>query len=219
MTARQMGMITLLIVLSTAIATAEDTRSVQVGAKVWTADISYKDNTGSHKGKTLMYGLTASVDLPDRLWLSVEVLNGREKYDYLINSWGKGENSYTDILDGEIIFGKSLSITDVGIGFRYWRDSYKGGGGENEYGPLVYAGIGDRFGDTPVGWYGSATWNFTGSNDTGGNGSSAHFILEGGMSLSAQQLAATLGYRFKDYYSSAYDYKYGGPSAIVSYRF
>lgn len=177
---------------------------VQLGAKVWQADISSDDGDGD----ALMYGPTFYADLSDTLWLSAAYLLGEEDY--------VGNNS-TDTWDAEGIIGMSLGEIDVGLGYRFWHNEYATSNESlDEYGPMAYVGMGDRFGESPFGWYGSGTWAFT---DMGDSGDMAHYIVEGGLTMSLDTLTLAVGYRYKNYYDSPASYVYGGPSANLSISF
>lgn len=179
---------------------------IQLGGKVWQADISSDDSDGD----ALMYGPTIFADLSDTAWVSASYLLGEEDY--------AGDNS-TDTWDAEGIIGMSFSELeiDLGLGFRFWHNEYATSNDTlDEYGPIAYVGMGDQFGESPFGWYGSGTWAFT---DMGDSGDMAHFIVEGGLTMTLEGFTLAAGYRYKNYYDSPQSYVYSGPSANVSFSF
>lgn len=175
---------------------------LELGLKVWPADISYS----AGQGDTFMAGPFAAVELPQAFRLSAAVLWGHEKY----------AADSTDVWDVEAILGKSFGLFTPGFGVRFWRNDYRSGGHSDEYGPFLYLGLGDAIGSWPLRWYAAASLAF---KDYGDRGDMNYYLLEAGLSLPVRSLTASLGYRYKSYYDSREDYEYKGPAAALSWRF
>jgi len=178
------------LMLTTALAGSALASSI--AGKVWYAEMEDIDDS------TLMYGGTASLSLSESLWLSGMVLLGT--YD---DVWGSGVDY--DSADAEVVLGMSFNILDVGIGARYslWTLSDVWGNEEELtiFGPMAYLGLGDSFGESPLGWYVGGSYMFKdfGDADDADVDGFEHYNIEGGLFLALDPLVATVGYRMKEY--------------------
>ena len=192
---------TAVVVAGLAVSASAVDKPFSIGAKVWNSVPTYAADTA------WMYGGVVSYDVNDRLWLSGQYLYGKRDYDI-----GVSENEH----DAEGVVGTSFKFVDVGVGARYVK--FKSDWDVNSYGPMGYLGLGSLFGDLPIGWYATGAWMFYDFGDQEGDDKWEHFNLEGGLSFVNDFIIATLGYRFKDYYSQD-DAKEKGFTGSVSVRF
>jgi len=178
------------LVLTTALAGSALASSI--AGKVWVAESEELDDS------TLMYGGSASLSLGENAWISGMYLMG--SYDDI---FGLGIDY--DAADAEVILGVSFEILDVGIGARYSEWTFRAGGEEFDmaiFGPVAYIGLGDSFGDSPLGWYVGGSYMFKDFGDAYDDDledTYEHYNVEGGLSLFLDPVTATVGYRFKDY--------------------
>ena len=197
--------------------------NLSVGGKVWYADV---DGT---KSAEPLYGPIASLDMGD-FWVSGMFLFGQ----YDIAGLPAGVDASVDTKDAEAVLGYTWKILDIGAGARYsvWTAKAANDFGQSaqgdlaQWGPMVYAGLGDSFGKTPLGWYVAGSWMFydlgdarDAKNESGGDAETfEHWNAEGGLFLHWQHLSATLGYRYKQYINIS-DLKFQGPAASASFVF
>ncbi len=198
------------LVLTTALAGSALASSI--AGKIWNAESEELDDS------TLMYGGTASLSLGESLWLSGMVLLGT--YDDVFSS-----GVDYDSADAEAVLGMSFNILDVGIGARYslWTLSDDFGNEEEfiVFGPMAYLGLGDSFGESPLGWYIGGSYmfkDFGDAYDQDLEDTFEHYNVEGGLSLYIDPVMATVGYRFKDYVNFE-ESSFGGVAASVGFGF
>jgi len=178
------------LVLTTAFAAS--TLASSIAGKVWYAEMEDIDDS------TLMYGGTASLSLTESLWLSGMVLLGT--YDD-VGGFGVDYDS----ADAEGVLGLTFAILDVGIGARYslWTlsDDFSNEEELTIFGPMAYIGLGDSFGESPLGWYFGGSYMFKDFGDAEDEDVDGfeHYNVEGGLFLSLDPLMATVGYRMKEY--------------------
>ena len=186
------------------------TAGMTVGAKVWVVDESYQfDGGAEHTADGVAIGPVISVDLGDTFWLSASWLIGD-------NEWEDGADE--TVQDAEIVLAMSLDWFDLGVGFRYSEDEdLVTAANYRKYGPMAYVGVGNSFGDSPIGWYAAASWMFVDLNDDWEWGE--HYNAEGGLSLYLDPFSATVGYRYKSHYDSDNDLVYQGVTASASMSF
>ncbi len=123
-----------------------------------------------------------------------------------------GGNEYLE-LDGELRLSRGWRWLDnAGVGCRL----EKWGDGEQEIGPMVYAGFRAPIKDTPWGWHASASWMFFGLV---GDYESEHLNTEIGLSWTKGDWQAQLGYRKKFYYGQEEDPAFSGPVFSVAFNF
>lgn len=181
----------------------------KLGLKAWIMDASYQwPGEDKVEGDGVLAGLTTSIDLPSDFWFSFYYMVG--DFDYNIEL----EQEFEDI---ELLLCRSFDMLDVGIGTRRWNtestrnfETYDA----NLFGPMLYLGLGDLFGESPVGWYTSVTWMFVDLEDDWDDG--RHYILEAGLFLALRPVTATLGWRTRSHYSQDNDLLYSGVSASVA---
>lgn len=192
--------------------------SIHVGPKLWVLSSSYQwPGDKKDTGDGIMYGGLASVDLPAQWWVSVLYLQGSCDYAKY------GDLQYSsDEIDGELIVGRSFRYCDLGLGARYIQNStsypddpdlfgekYEG------YGPSVYAGFANNFGNSPFGWYACGTWMFLNMDSHESWLKYEHFNVEAGLSLTYGKFQGVIGYRYKLLYAQADSLEYHGPAAAV----
>lgn len=185
-----------------------------IAGKIWYADLDGND-------PALLYGVTASLSLSENWWVSGMYLMGT--YEDVYNS-----GIDYDTKDGELVLGYSFQILDIGVGARYSEWTLMDGVGNEMdlaiFGPMVYAGIGDSFGSTPLGWYVGGSYMFFDFGDAydaeGDNTDDTfeHYNIEGGLSLFLDPVTATVGYRFKDYVNYN-DLSFKGVAASLGFGF
>lgn len=170
-----------------------------VKLEFWPADIKSDDSEGDATFTKFSF---AAVTAEDML-IQISMMIGDEEYD------GGGS---TDVTNCDLIAGASFDIFDIGVGFRYWENDYKGHGTTDELGPIVYLGIHQPLPDTPMSVYARFSWNFV---DWGDAEDREHFTIEPGISCYFKPVTVGVGYQIKDYYD--HDYRYKG--AVVSVGF
>jgi hypothetical protein len=188
--------------------------SISIGGKAWYAEVN--DDTVD---PALLVGPTLSIDLGDTFWVSGMYLFG--SYD------SKVGDASVDSDDAEGVFGMSISIFDLGVGARY--STWKYGDGNLDYwGPMAYAGVGDTFGESPIGWYVAGSYMFydlgearDAKDDSGLDVPTfEHYNIEGGLFLTTEHFGATLGYRYKAFTDSALsDVDFSGVAVSASLVF
>ncbi len=160
-----------------------------LGGKFWYAEADGIDDPAMH------VGVTGSLSLGGNLWMSGMYLLGT--FEDAV--WGEDFES----ADGEIVFGYTANIVDIGLGARY--SEWAIGNNAEEFkifGPMVYVGLGNTFGMSPVGWYVGGSYvikDFGDAYDNDWEDTYEHYNIEGGVFASAGALVATLGYRVKEY--------------------
>jgi hypothetical protein len=183
-----------------------------IAAKAW-----YVDTDGA-EDPALFYGGTASLSLSDNLWISGMYLMG--SFNDLL-----GAGVDLDSADGELLLGYTAKILDIGIGGRYSRWSVVNAGDSisdlDIWGPMVYVGLGNSFGDSILGWYvgGSYMFKDLGDADDANIPTFEHYNVEGGLFLAIDALSATVGYRYKAWTDSAYDRDFSGVAASLGFGF
>lgn len=181
---------------------------VSIGGKVWYANVEDLD-------PALLWGATASTDLGESgFWISGMFLTGEFK----------SGGTTIETMDTEAVLGYRAGILDLGVGMRYatWELGEDGEayGELVHYGPMVYAGAGDTFGDNPFGWYVSGSYMFLDMgdlSDVDGADTLEHWNVEGGLFVAWDSISATVGYRYKKYID--WDLAFDGVAGSVSLRF
>ena len=181
----------------------------KLGLKVWTIDMEfqwpYEDKV---TGDGVIAGVTTSLDFPEDFWLSFYCMFGDLQF---------GTVKSSESLDVELLFCKTLDMFALGLGARHWAtETIRSNDTESDYtlfGPMLYVGLGDVFGESPLGWYTSATWMFLDLEEDWDDG--RHYILEAGLFLALDPVTATLGYRRREHYSQDNDLVYHGVTASV----
>ncbi len=111
-----------------------------------------------------------------------------------------------DTHDAEVVLGYTASIVDLGVGGRFTAWEFDGVDDELLiFGPMAYIGLGNTIGDLPLGWYIGGSYmfkDFGDAYDADSDLTFEHYNVEGGLFLALGQLAATAGYRIKDYTDS-----------------
>ncbi len=193
--------------------TGKTTFASSIAAKAWYAEAT------DIKDPALLYGLTGSLSLSENLWISAMFLTGT--YD--------GENDAglpildVDTTDAEVVLGYSFEYIDIGIGGRV--SQWKWQNIDDDFlifGPMVYAGLGDSIGDTPIGWYLGGSYmfkDFGDAYDKDWDATYEHYNIEGGISLALDPLSATIGYRIKEYTDSEVDLDFKGVAATLGFGF
>lgn len=182
-----------------------------IAGKVWNAESEELDDT------TLMYGGTASLSLGETLWISGMYLTGA--YEDML-----GSGIDIDTADAEVILGLSFQILDVGIGARYSEWTFTADGEDVDmaiFGPMAYLGLGDSFGESPLGWYLGGSYmfkDFGDAYDEDWEDTYEHYNVEGGLSLFLDPVMATVGYRYKDYVNFE-ESSFSGVAASVGFGF
>ena len=178
-----------------------------LGGKLWY--VQFSDETVSD---AFMIGPKAEFSSGD-FWISGMFLVGKtdvsgqvpvQYYDPYYGYYTVNQDVSFDInlQDAEIVGGMSFSMFDVGVGMRSTTWTFQGEGGKtdvNIFGPMVYAGAGATFGDSPLGWYAGASFMFLDLGNMKDNfgDSGEHFNIEGGLSFSVKKVQFTAGYRMK----------------------
>ena len=187
-----------IVVVAVALSIAGGAFASSVAAKVWNAEADGIDDPALH------VGVSASLSLGGNLWLSGQYLAGTFEDVFIMG------NDF-DTVDGEIVFGYTANIVDVGLGARYSEWTFGNNSDEFQiFGPMIYVGVGNTFGDSPVGWYIGGSYmvkDFGDASDDGdydapefsGLDTYEHYNIEGGLFLVMDWLTATCGYRIKDY--------------------
>lgn len=182
---------------------------LSVGAKLWMQDLSIDGDGGEIEADGAGVGPTLSLDLGENLWVSGS---------WIVSVLDFDDGSDMTTQDAEAVLALSFDWIDVGIGFRYSEDEFTGESKTRKYGPMAYVGLGDSFGDTPLGWYAAASWMFADLNDDWDAGE--HYNVEAGLSLYLDPINATVGYRYKDHYDfENVDVTYQGITASAGIAF
>lgn len=191
-----------MVVAAVALSIAGVASASNLAAKFWYAEMEALDETAMN------YGVSASVSMSDTLWFSAAVLTGA--YD-TPDDWLSAE---IETIDGELVLGMTASIVDIGIGARYseWAFLVPLGNGqarEDElkiFGPMVYIGLGNTFGDAPIGWYLGGSYMVKDFGDAYDDDdldyTMEHYNVEGGLFATLGSLVVTGGYRHKEYLDS-----------------
>ena len=200
-----------LVVAALVMSIAGGAHASSIGAKFWYAEADGVEDPAMH------YGVSGSLSLGGNLWLSGM---------YLIGTFEDvgGSTVDFDTADGEAVLGYTADIFDFGIGARYskWTIGTQANGAEMQiFGPMVYAGVGNTFGDSPLGWYVGGSYMFLDlgdAYDVEGSETFEHYNVEGGLFLSIEALTATVGYRVKDYVNFD-DAQFSGLAGTVGFGF
>ncbi len=184
--------------------------STTIGLKFWStrAKFDWPDSCPEVKYDGPLIGPYASIDLPRQFWISGHYLQGKMDYE--------DSDKEVDLRDIEFFCGYSWKLVDVGIGFRDWYSDDDG----REYtlqGPAINVSAGDTFGESPVGWYGAATWLFKDLKDDWDAGE--HINGEAGLFASWERLVFTLGYRIMYFYDMANDLQENSVTASAGFTF
>jgi hypothetical protein len=173
-----------------------------IGAKLWAASDNY-DASG------VLFGVLGHYAINEQLWVLGQAYVGSMEDD----------SGFTeDELDIEGAVAWSFPYIDVGAGFRYAKFTYEGVYTEESYGPMLYLGSSQYFGDLPLGWYAGFSWMFYDLGEANGYGLE-HYTLEGGLSYAIKQVSLTAGYRYKAYYADGIDYDQSGLTFGAVYHF
>ena len=178
----------------------------KAGINFWFADIDYDFGGDDDSGDSVMIGPSVAYTWANQNWLSLGFSLAEEDYD----------GGSTDVVTADALFGHSIKFFEFGAGLRYWMNDYSSGGDDLEFGPIVYAGVSSPIAQSPVGVYGSASWNPV---DFGDDEDAEHYTLDGGLSLDVKQAQARIGYRYKDYYETDGHFQYSGPTATIAVSF
>ena len=205
-----------MVVAAVALSIAGVASASNIAAKFWYAEMELFEDTAMN------YGVSASVSMSETLWFSGAVLTG-EYEDQGFN------REPTDTIDAEMVLGYTASIVDVGLGARYTTWTIGDGDDADDlviYGPMVYLGLGNTFGDASVGWYVGGSYMFKDFGDAYDNdwdGTFEHYNVEGGLFASAGSFVATAGYRHKEFVESGGDLvdglNFSGPTGTVGFGF
>lgn len=139
MKAARVGLVMMLMAGVLDQATAGELKGFSIGPKIWYAKV--KDFESG-----LLYGVSANANIGEEWWLSGYGCFGRitdNNFDY-------------DLADAEFVFGRSEPLFDWGVGLRYMQFAaayYEYNDNVDAYGPMIYIGTGQLFGDGPLGWY------------------------------------------------------------------
>jgi hypothetical protein len=184
-----------------------------IAAKVWYADATDIEDAA------LLYGGSASISMGDNLWLSGAFLTGTYDGD---DTDGNAIRD-VDTTDAEIVLGYTANIIDIGVGARI--SSWEWEGVEDDFlmfGPMVYVGLGNTFGDTDLGWYVGGSYmfkDFGDADDKDWDATYEHYNVEGGLFLAMESLSVTVGYRIKEYIDSDIDLTFDGAVASLGFGF
>lgn len=194
-------------------AKAGDNAYSTIKLEFWLADIKSDTSEGDVTFSKLSFSTVTAEDL----FLQIAMMIGNEDYEGAAgeedgSTEAAEEDGSTDVTSVDLIAGASFDIFDVGAGFRYWENDYKGHGTTDEIGPIVYLGIHQPLAETPLSVYARFSWNFV---DWGDTEEREHFTIEPGISCFLKPVTLGVGYQIKDYYD--YDYRYKG--AVVSVGF
>ena len=184
-----------------------------IAAKLWYAEVTNIEDP------TLLYGVTGSISMSEKLWLSAMFLTGT--YD------GKNTSGVTirdvDTTDAELVIGYTANIVDIGVGARISQWTWEGIDDDFlMFGPMVYVGIGNTIGDSPVGWYIGGSYmvkDFGDAYDKDWDATYEHYNVEGGAFLAMGSVSATVGYRIKEYTDSDVDLDFKGVAASLGFGF
>jgi hypothetical protein len=207
-----------MVVAAVALSIAGVASASNLAAKFWYAEMEAFEDTAMN------YGVSASVSMSETLWFSAAVLTGQYETP---EGWFSDE---IDTVDGEFVLGVTAAIVDVGVGARYSEWTFLSGGAEDElkaYGPMVYVGLGNTFGDASLGWYIGGSYMVKDFGDAYDDDdikySMEHYNVEGGLFVAAGSLACTVGYRHKEYLDSGDELidgmNFSGPTGSVGFGF
>jgi hypothetical protein len=190
-------------------------RASNISAKVWYAEATDIEDPA------LLYGATGYLDLGANIWISAMFLTGT--YDG--NDTDGNRIRDVDTTDAEALIGCSLlnGILDIGVGGRFSVWEWQGIQDDFQmFGPTAYIGLGDNFGDLPLGWYVGGSYMFKDFGDADDKNWAAtyeHYNVEGGIYGTVGALVATVGYRYKDYTDSKVDLDFRGVTASIGLGF
>jgi len=208
-----------LVVAALVVSMAGVASASSIGAKLWYAEADGVEDPAMH------YGVTGSLSLGGDLWISAMYLMGT--FDNVGATPARsGVAAYSgasvDTVDGEVVLGYTANIVDVGLGARYSEWTI---GDATEslaiFGPMVYIGLGNSFGESPLGWYVGGSYmfkDFGDAYDENAEDTFEHYNIEGGLFLSIEALVATVGYRVKDYVNFD-DSAFSGVAGSVGFGF
>lgn len=202
-----------IMVATMALCIAGGAHASSVAFKAWNAEID------SAKDPALHVGASVSLDLGGGLRLSGQYLGGT--FDDVRGVAGNN----IDSTDADLALIYRANIFDIGIGGRYTEWGTRNSVSTDDFqifGPMVYLGLGDSFGDSILGWYIGGSYMFKDFGDAYDNNWDAtyeHYNVEGGLSLVAGSLVATVGYRIKDYTDSNVDLTFDGIAGSVGFGF
>ncbi len=170
-----------------------------IAGKLWYADANELEDPALH------YGITGSLSIGQNMWISGMFLTGT--FDDGLAIQYNDHLGYIDVesTDAEVIIGGTYDILDFGVGIRYSQWTFGDSAGDDEFiygGPTVYLGLGNTFGDTPIGWYIGGTYMFFDLGDAyddDWDNTYEHWNVEGGLFLAMGSASATIGYRYKDF--------------------
>jgi hypothetical protein len=179
--------LTALVVFITASSIADN--NTQIGFVMW-------DTTRDNADNSVLYGPKINITLENDWWLAARGTFGTVNFD---------NNKKRNEADFEALLGNKIELLDIGAGVKYISQEMSQGKREktnNGYGPLLYLGLTSPFGDSPVGFYTSASWmpSIIGDDEIG-----PHYNLEGGLFFSIDKTVLTLGYRYKNNYDTNYE--------------
>ena len=181
-----------------------------IGVKLWNAEIDNAEDPALHMG------VSGSLSLSDSLWMSGMYLGGT------FEDLGGLSGNDVDTADAEFILGYTASIVDVGVGGRYtlWADADDSDDDFTIFGPMIYVGLGNTFGDAPLGWYIGGSYMIKDFGDAEGEKVTyEHYNIEGGLFLAVNSLSATFGYRVKEFTDSAIDLTFEGIAGSLGFGF
>jgi hypothetical protein len=171
---------------------------VSLGAKAWY--VSFGDDDLDN---AILIG--PKVDLSgETFWLSGMFLFGSTE----VSEGGMTED--VDLQDGEALIGATFQLLDIGVGIRDTTLRFRGED-MTIWGPMAYIGLGNTFGESPIGWYVGGSYMFMDMgdlkdaqdeiDDAGGDldVTGEHYNIEAGLSFSAERFQATVGYRIKKF--------------------
>jgi len=206
-------------VATVALCIASGAYASSIAVKVWNAEIDTAEDPALH------VGVAGSLGLSDSIRLSGQILMGT------FESVGADDTVQfagfdIDSSDADLILIYRANIVDVGLGGRYTEWGDRGGDSEDNFkifGPSVYLGLGNSFGDTPFGWYVGGSYMVKDFGDAYDNDdfdvTYEHYNVEAGLSISAGSLVATVGYRIKEYTDSDIDLTFDGVAGSLGFGF
>ncbi len=201
-----------IVVAAVALSIAGVASASSIGVKAWYPKVDTADDPALH------LGITGSISLSDSLWMSGMFLGGT------FTDVGDLPGNDVDTADAEIVLGYTANIVDVGLGGRYtkWADADDADDDFQIFGPMVYVGLGNTFGDAPIGWYCGGSYmfkDFGDAYDDDWDVTYEHYNIEGGLFMANGSLSATLGYRVKEFVDSAIDISFKGVAGSVGFGF
>jgi hypothetical protein len=201
-----------LVVAAVALSIAGAASASSIGVKFWNPEVDTADDPALH------LGVTGSASMGGNMWLSGMILAGT------FEDVGNLPGNDVDTADAEIVIGYTANIVDIGLGARYteWADANDPDDDFKIFGPMIYVGLGNSFGDSPLGWYCGGSYmikDFGDAYDEDWDVTYEHYNVEGGLFLSAGSLSATLGYRTKQFLDSDIDISFDGIAGSVGFGF